>query len=70
MNLNDELDNTLLDDSQLNNYPMGVDNVESADDINEVQIVEANNVGSSVVDDTCYDEPLDVFEETFDLSVE
>jgi hypothetical protein len=69
-NLNDELMDPAPDDNQFDNDSVDAEIVNSAEDMNEVQIVEGNSVGSEAVDDTCYDEPLAIFEQIFDITSE
>jgi hypothetical protein len=70
-NLNSELTDALFDDNQYDNDSIGAEIVDSAEDLNEVQIVESNSEGSEGgVHDTCYDEPLAINEQIFDISSE
>jgi hypothetical protein len=69
-NLNNELMDPVLDDNQFDNDSVVVEIAGSAEDVDEMQIVEANTVGSEGVDDTCYDEPLAIFDQVFDISSE
>jgi hypothetical protein len=69
-NLNDELIDPVPDDNQFDNDSIDAEIIDSAEDMNEVQIVEGNSGGSEAVDDTCYDEPLAIFEQIFDISSE
>lgn len=69
-NLNNELTDAIFDDNQFENDSIGAEIIDSAEDLNEVQIVESNSEqgGEGGVHDTCYDEPLAINEQIFDFS--
>jgi hypothetical protein len=70
-NLIDEMKDAMLDDNQSDNDSIGTEVIDSAEDANEVQRVDGNTVESEGGgDDTCYDEPLAINEQIFDIPSE